>query len=61
MDEATARNVACNLDNQAAFMTRLSETQMSQGFKGFTPENMLRLVRLAMPNVVRNKIFTELK
>ena len=40
-------------------MTRLDETQMSQGFKGFTPENMLRLVRLAMPNVVRNKIFTE--
>ena len=59
MDEAVARNVACNLDNQAAFMTRLDETQMSQGFKGFTPENMLRLVRLAMPNVVRNKIFTE--
>lgn len=59
LDETTARNVACNLDNQAAHMSRMTETQMSQGFKGFTPENMLRLVRLAMPNVVRNKIFTE--
>ena len=59
MDEATARNLACNLDNQAAHMSRLTEMQMSQGFHNFTPENMLRLVRLAMPNCVRNKLFTE--
>jgi hypothetical protein len=32
---------------------------MSQGFHNFTPENMLRLVRLSMPNCVRNKLFTE--
>ena len=25
----------------------------------FTPENMLRLVRLSMPNIVRNKVFSE--
>lgn len=59
MDESTARNLACNLDNQAAHMSRLTEMQMSQGFHNFTPENMLRLVRLAMPNCVRNKLFTE--
>lgn len=58
-DEATQRNLACFLDNQAAHMARLTETQVSTSFSGFTPENMLRLVRLAMPNVVRSKIFTE--
>ena len=58
-DEATQRNLACFLDNQAAHMSRLTETQVSTSFSGFTPENMLRLVRLAMPNVVRSKIFTE--
>lgn len=58
-DEATQRNLACYLDNQAAHMSRLTETQISSSFSGFTPENMLRLVRLAMPNVVRSKIFTE--
>lgn len=25
----------------------------------FTPENMLRLARLSMPNIVRNKVFLE--
>lgn len=58
-DESTQRNLACFLDNQAAHMSRLTETQVSTSFSGFTPENMLRLVRLAMPNVVRSKIFTE--
>lgn len=59
LDEATQYNLACNLDNQAGHMSRLSENQVSTSFNGFTPENMLRLVRLAMPNVVRSKIFTE--
>lgn len=59
LDESTKLNLACNLDNQAGHMARLSESQVSTSFKGFTPENMLRLVRLAMPNVVRSKIFTE--
>ena len=59
LDEATQRNLACFLDNQAAHMSRLTETQVSTSFSGFTPENMLRLVRLAMPAVVRSKIFTE--
>ena len=43
-DEATQRNLACFLDNQAAHMSRLTETQVSTSFSGFTPENMLRLV-----------------
>lgn len=54
-----ARNVAINLDRQANYMSRLTEAQTSQAFSGFTPENMLRLIRLAMPAIVRNKIFTE--
>jgi len=54
-----ARNVAINLDRQANYMSRLTEAQTSNAFNGFTPENMLRLIRLAMPAIVRNKIFTE--
>jgi hypothetical protein len=48
MSESKARNLACNLDNQAAHMSRLSETQLATGFNNFKPENMLRLVRLEM-------------
>ena len=54
-----ARNCAINLDRQANYMSRLTEAQTSNAFNGFTPENMLRLIRLAMPAIVRNKIFTE--
>ena len=43
-----AQNVAINLNQQASFMSRLNEAQLSQSFTDFTPENMLRLVRLAM-------------
>lgn len=59
LQESDARNLAIHLENQARFMSRLTETQMSQGFQGLSPENMLRLVRLAYPNTIRNKIFTE--
>lgn len=59
LDESTRLNLACNLNNQANYMSRLTENQLASDFKGFTPENMLRLVRLAMPNIVRSKIFTE--
>lgn len=54
-----ARNTAINLDRQYAFMSSLKEAQMSSALNNFTPENMLRLVRLAMPNLIRNKLFTE--
>ena len=59
LQESDARNLAVHLENQARFMSRLTETQMSQGFQGLSPENMLRLVRLAYPNTIRNKLFTE--
>ena len=54
-----ARNVAINLDRQTAFMQGLRESQLATALNDFTPENMLRLVRLAMPNIIRNKVFTE--
>ena len=57
--ESDARNLAIHLENQARFMSRLNEHQMSQSFQGLSPENMLRLVRLAYPNTIRNKLFTE--
>jgi hypothetical protein len=59
LPRADARNVAINLDRQAAFMGRLNEAQLSTALNGFTPENMLRIVRLAMPNIIRNKVFTD--
>ena len=59
MDETTARNTAIMLENQARLMARLTEAQLAQIFHGFTPENVLRLVRLAYPNSIRGKLFTE--
>lgn len=55
------QNVAFNLSQQATYMSKLNEAQLSQSFSNFAPENMLRLVRLAMPGCCRNKVFTELK
>jgi len=40
-------------------MQGLRESQLSTALNDFTPENMLRLVRLAMPNIIRNKLFSE--
>jgi hypothetical protein len=59
MDISTARNIAINLDRQTSFMQGLRESQVATALNDFTPENMLRLVRLAMPNIIRNKVFTE--
>lgn len=61
MNLKEAQNVALNLTQQATYMSKLNEAQLSQSFSEFAPENMLRLVRLAMPGVCRNKVFTELK
>jgi len=55
-----ARNVAINLDRQLNWMQNLKESQLATALNDFTPENMLRLVRLAMPNILRNKVFTEI-
>lgn len=37
-DENIQRNLACNLDNEAAVLNRLSEAQTSDAFQGFTPK-----------------------
>lgn len=60
LNESESKNTAINLQLQAARMMNMNEAQLSTSFNGFTPENMLRLVRLAMPNTARNKVFTEL-
>lgn len=60
MNTTTARNLAILLENQTRTMSKMSEAQLSSDFFGYTPENMLRLVRLSYPNSVRGDIFTEL-
>lgn len=60
MDDRKAMNTAILLENQARHMSRLSEATYSSAF-GATPENMIRLVRLAYPNSIRDKLFTEFK
>ena len=55
----TARNTAINLDREYSFIKGLKESQVSAALNNFTPENMLRLVRLSMPNLIRNKLFSE--
>lgn len=59
LSESERKNTAINLQQQATMMSHLNEAQLSTSFSGFTPENMLRLIRLAMPNTARNKVFTE--
>jgi hypothetical protein len=58
MNERKARNLAILLENQARAMSKLTETVYSSAFAA-TPENMIRLVRLAYPNSIRDKLFTE--
>ena len=58
MNERKARNLAILLENQARAMSKLSEATYSAAFAA-TPENMIRLVRLAYPNSIRDKLFTE--
>lgn len=59
MDEKTAVNLAILLENQARVMSKMTEAQLSTNFQGFTPENLLRLIRLSYPNSIRGKIFTD--
>jgi len=58
MDPRRARNLAILLENEARHLKSLTEAQYSSAF-ATTPENMIRLVRLAYPNSVRDKIFTD--
>lgn len=55
MGETKASNLAIMLEQQARHMSRLSEAQYSSAFAA-TPENMIRLVRLAYPNSIRDKL-----
>ena len=59
MPASTARNLAVLLENQTRAMSKMTEAQLSQNFFGYTPENMLRLVRLSYPNSIRGMLFTE--
>lgn len=56
MKTNTARNLAILLENQTRTMGKMTEAQLSDNFFGYTPENMLRLVRLSYPNSVRGDI-----
>jgi len=58
MDEHKASNLAILLESQTRHMQRLSETQYSNAFAA-TPENMIRLVRLAYPNSIRDRLFSD--
>lgn len=59
MPTTTARNLAVMLENQTRAMSRMTEAQLASAFNGYTPENMLRLVRLSYPNSIRGDLFTE--
>lgn len=59
MHTDTARNLSQLLENQLKYMSRLNEAQLSSEFYGFTPENMLRIIRLSYPNSIRGMLFTE--
>jgi len=51
-----ARALAFMLENQENHLASLTETQISNDFKT-TPENVIRIIRLAWPNQVRGEIF----
>lgn len=53
-----ARALAFMLENQENHLSSLTETQISNDFKT-TPENVIRIIRLAWPNQVRGEIFYE--
>lgn len=57
MDSRKAQNLAIMLEAQARHFSKLSEAQYSSAFAA-TPENMIRLVRLAYPNSIREKLFS---
>ena len=59
MPTEKARNLAILLENQLNVMSKLNEAQLSNTFYGYTPENMLRIVRLSYPNSIRGDLFTE--
>lgn len=59
LSAGTARNLSILLENQTRQMKKMTEAQISANFFGYTPENMLRLIRLSYPNSIRGDLFTE--
>ena len=59
MSTTTARNLAILLENQARVIHHMDESLFSSAFYGYTPANMLRLIRLSYPNSIRGQLFTE--
>ena len=55
MSDTKRRNLAIMLEQQAKVMSRMTEATYSTAFAA-TPENMIRLVRLAYPNSIRDKL-----
>lgn len=60
LSENKRRNCAMNLEQEATFMSKLNESVLSRAVADQKPENMLRLIRLAMPSVIRDELFTEI-
>jgi hypothetical protein len=52
------RGLGYALENQEAYLKKLTETQISTAFST-TPENVMRIVRLGYPNSVRGELFLE--
>lgn len=53
-----ARGLAFILENEEKHLQNMTETQISNAFST-TPENVIRIVRLAYPNSVRGELFLE--
>lgn len=45
--------------NAANNLLKTNPNQKQNAFNSYTPQNMMKIVRLSQPNLVRNKIFTE--
>lgn len=54
-----AANTAFMLSQERAAIKRIEEAQLSPAIQGIAPENLLMMVRLSMPNLCRNEVFTE--
>lgn len=57
-NKRSARNTAIVLENQEAFLKKLTEQQISNDFKTL-PQNVLKVIRLGYPNSVRGELFNE--
>lgn len=56
---STPQPVNVQMQNAANNFLKTNQNQKQNAFSSTIPQNMLRIVRLAQPNLVRNKIFTE--